>query len=191
MNLFHFLGGQKNIPCKILLLIDWENLFYSLCDILGPIDMQLEQRIKKMMEWISVEVGEVFAGFVFAPEHMNSIHQRICTELGFTFIVCPKKYLTVSQLNPKTGFMINILDTVDQGIIDFGTMMTGYSEFNTVCLVSGDSDFIPFLKLLKKHKKRIALVAPTTYSLSQDKQMENLADLSPKTGNIMFLKLVK
>ena len=63
---------------KVLLLIDWENVFSCLFNDFGPDRLNLDYRFKKLMEWIKAEIGELFGdhGFIFAPSHFTAKKSR-------------------------------------------------------------------------------------------------------------------
>lgn len=177
---------------QVLLLVDWENLFVSLFSVFKN-EMRLEYRLSEMLSWIQGNVGELWGGhgFVFAPEHLNVIHQEICTKLGFKFIICPKRQLTKPKKNPKSGLMVSEEDTVDETIIWFGMLIAKHPDVKHICLVSSDSDYIPFLREVSCFGVEIALVFPSIISLgrSKGKQLIKLADRSKNGCNKLILKL--
>ena len=175
---------------QVLLLLDWENFWYSLLNRFGVGEMGVEHRVKALMEWAKT-IGELLGehGYVFAPEHLSAIHQEICVNNGLRIMTCPKKNLNEPRANPKTGIMETRVDTVDETIIDFAKMMIGHKNFKTICLVSGDNDYVPLFQKLKDHGIKIALAAPTTDSLSRTKKLLNLVDKNPTTGKKMLLML--
>ncbi len=183
------------LPAKteqVLLLIDWENLFYSVLTMFGVDKMHLRRRIGALQEWLS-GIGGLLGGhgFVFAPEHLSGIHQNICTEMGLRIMTCPKRQLSKSEPNPKTGELQDRVDTVDETIMDFAMSFVGHPHFKTICLVSGDNDYVPLLETLRKQGVKIALAPPTVDSLARDKQLLRLADQNPLTGEKMIFMLDK
>ena len=184
----------------VLLLVDWENLWYSLLSrYSGRVEeTHLEKRLEKMIAWLGGRrrllgaelVGENLTeghGFAFAPEHLNQIHREILTDQGFWLMTCPKKLLKEAREKPKSpGEMETRVDTVDQTIIDFTLMMTGHNDIKTVCLVSGDRDYIPLLEELGRRGIKRALVPPTVDSLARDVKITRLVDRDPKTNRKMI-----
>jgi hypothetical protein len=168
---------------QVLLLIDWDNLFFSLVNRFGKVEyIRIETRLKILIDWIKEEIGELVGkyGFVFAPEHLSLFHQEICINCGLKLITCPKR-----QLN-NIGAQE---DTVDETIIWFAKMMTGHFDFKTICLVSGDNHFVPLLEELKEQGIKIALAPPTADSLARTKELIDLVDINLQTGKRMLLML--
>ena len=170
---------------KVLLLIDWENVIYSLIG-LGPHEMDLSNRIKKLVEWVKKEIGELLGdnGYVFTPAHFAAYHREICVQNNLRIIICPKrKSCTIPPQKEE--------DTVDETLMWFGNMMLVHPDVKTICLVSGDEDFVPFLEQAKKLGKKIVLVPPTLSSLSASKKIVRLADKDEATGKPLILILSK
>jgi hypothetical protein len=142
------------------------------------------------MQWVK-GIGELFTGhgFMFAPEHLPSIYQEMCVSRGLRLITCPKKNLATPMRNQKTGKMETRVDTVDETIAEFAKSMVGHPNFKTICLVSGDNDYVPLFEELGDNNIRRALAPPTLGSLSQTKQLINLVDINPLTGEKMILVL--
>ena len=176
---------------QVLLLIDWENLFYSLYSFFGPDKMRVESRIERVVEWVKKEIGELLGGygFVFAPEHLTYLHQQICVKNNLKLMICPKRQLAIAKRNPKTGDMETEEDTVDETIIWLAKTMVRHPNFKFVCLVAGDNDYVPLFKELGRHGIKRALVAPTRDSLSKTKELVELADKHPITLKQMSLRL--
>ena len=175
---------------KVLLLIDWDNLFFCLFDMFKT-NMQLEHRLKKLIEWVQKDIGELFGGhgFLFAPEHLAFYHQEVCVQNNLKIIVCPKRTLEKEKLNPKTGKLMKEEDTVDETIIWFGRLMMRHPDVKFICLVSGDDDFVPFFEEAGSCNIKRVLAPPTINSLSRSKRLIRLADKHPDTLKKMILML--
>ena len=175
---------------KVLVLVDWDNLFFSLFDSF-KMHMDLERRLKKMMEWIKTEIGEIIGGygFVFAPEHLAFYHQQVCVENNFKLLICPKRKLEEPKINKKTGEMMSEEDTVDETIIWYGNLMMRHRDVGFICLVSGDNDYVPLFEEAPEHGVKRVLVPPTINSLSRSKTLIRLTDKNPKTNKKMILVL--
>jgi hypothetical protein len=169
---------------QVLILADWDNIFLCLYNMFRA-EMRLEYRIKKMMEWIKSEIGEIFGGygFMFAPEHLSVLHQQLCVENNFRLIICPKR-----QIRNELGEIVTE-DTVDETIIWFGRIMLCHPDIKFICLVSGDDDYVPLMQEVGKYGTKRALVAPTIDSLSRSKKLIRLADKHPKTLQKMILRM--
>jgi len=178
---------------EVLLLIDWENLFFRLFDRFGAESMLIERRMAMLIEWTKQNVGELLGGhgFIFAPEHMSFFHQQICVQNNLRLMTCPKRQLTSPKRNQKTGEMQTEEDTVDETIIWFANLMMRHPNFRFICLVTGDSDFVPLLKEMGEHNIKRALIVPTIDSLSKTKELINLVDRHPGTHKRMILSLDK
>ena len=169
---------------QVLLLIDWDNLFISLlCFFEKPDGIRIESRIKELISWIEKDLGELLGGhgFVFAPEHLSSFHQQICARNGLKLIICPKKPKDPNEEKEK--------DTVDETIIWFANMMVDHPNFETICLVSGDSDYVPLFEEMGRCGIKRALAPPTLGSLSKSGDLVELVDLHPKTAKKMLFML--
>lgn len=178
---------------QVLLLIDWDNIFYGLSNRFGIEEIQIEKHIKKLVDWTKEQVGELLGGygFVFAPEHLSHFHQQICVNNGLKLIICPKRHLLEPRVNPKTGETTNIEDTVDETIIWFAETMFCHPNFKFICLATGDRDYIPLLKQAEKHGIKRALVIPSLNSVSNKKELIRLTDRHPTTLKRMVLRLDK
>lgn len=176
---------------KVLLLIDWENLFFNLYADFGAQSMDLSFRIRKMLAWIQEEIGDIFGGFgfVFAPEHLSVSHQRICVNNRMKLVICPKRQLKAPKSDPKTGEMISEEDTVDETIIWFGKIMMRHPDVKFICLVSGDDDYVPFFEEVGRYNIKRVLIPPTLNSLSKSKRLVRLADKHPVSLKRMILRL--
>lgn len=172
------------IATQVLILADWDNIFLCLYNVFRA-EMRLEYRIKKMMEWIKSDIGEIFGGygFMFAPEHLSVLHQQLCVENKFKLITCPKR-----QSRNELG-EIATEDTVDETIIWFGRIMLYHPHIKFICLVSGDDDYVPLMQEAEKYGIKRVLVAPTIDSLSRSKNLIRLADKHPKTLQKMILRM--
>lgn len=177
---------------QILLLFDWENFFYGLFNHYGSAEMYIERRIEGLMRWTK-GIGELLGdrGIVFAPEHLSSIHQEICVKNGLWLMTCPKKHLNHAERNLKSGKLEIRVDTVDETIIRYAKAMVGHPKFKTICLVSGDNDYVPLFQEMGQLGIKRALAAPTLESLSKTKELINLADINPRTNEKMVLILDK
>ncbi|MFH1968646.1 MAG: hypothetical protein ABIJ84_04640 [bacterium] len=182
---------SATVAKQVLLLIDWDNLFFGLFHLFGAEEMRIENRIKRLMEWVDKEVGKLLGGFgfVFAPEHLSFLHQQICVKNGLKLIICPKKQLKEPKLNQKTGDLEAEEDTVDETIIWFAKTMIRHPNFRFICLVSGDNDYVPLFREMARHGVKRALVAPTTDSLAKSKELVNLVDKHPRTLKKMSFRL--
>jgi len=177
---------KRLLVCKpssgknVLVLVDWDNFFMSLFDRFRN-ELQLESKIKRLMDWIEKEIGPIVEGygFVFAPEHLNAIQQDICVRSRLKIFTCPKIHVPDQETQ----------DTVDETLMWFGRLMIDNPNIGFICLVSGDDDYVPFLEGAKKRGIKIALAPPTIDSLSKSKRLIRLADNHPKTGKRMLLVL--
>jgi len=177
---------------QVLLLIDWDNLFYGLFNRFGGVEgMHIEERLDKLLKWVSGEIGIILGGhgFVFAPEHLTLIHQQMCIKHGLILITCPKRHLQEPRMNIEKGRIETEEDTVDQTIIDFAKMMIGHPDLKTILLVSGDNDYVPLFEELGRRGILRALAPPTLNSLAKKAELINLVDINPKTGKKMLLVL--
>lgn len=167
---------------ETLLLIDWDNLFTSLWNDFGQDKLRLPERIERLMNWVKTDIGRLLGGiggFVFAPEHLSFHHKQMFLRHGFNFFICPKKV-------EEDG---SILDTVDEKIISFGRLMMRHPDVGIICLVSGDSDYVPLFEIASIYGVKRALAPPTLNSLSKDKDLTDLIDNHPITGKRMVLRL--
>ena len=182
---------QSAVAKQVLLLIDWENLFYGLFRRFGAEEMRIEARIKKLMDWIKTDIGELLGGygFVFAPEHLSYRHQQTCVEDKLRLMICPKKHFVEPRTNPKTGDSVTEEDTVDETIIWFTKTMVRHPNFKCICLVSGDSDYIPLLEEMPQYGIKRALAIPTIDCLSKNRELTSFADRSPITDKKMLMRL--
>ena len=166
-----------NNRSKVLILIDWDNLFICLQEKFGA-EMRIEERLQALTEWIKTEIGEIFKGwgFVFAPDHLTIIHRDIFVKNNLRLMICPKEQVGGTQK-----------DTVDETLIWFGEAILDHPDIGFICLVSGDADYIEFLEKAKRAGIKVALAPPTINSLSRN--LLDCVDIHPKTGKKMILRL--
>jgi NYN domain len=167
---------------EVLLLVDLENAIYSFLG-LGPGGMQISERIKKLMEWVDQEIGDLLGGkgFVFAPEHMTASDRKTCVQNRLQIMICPKKKHKEKGLKSK--------DTVDEKLIWFGKMMLKHPGVKILVLVSGDEDFAPLFEEAQKQGIKVGLVVPTIQSVSTNKVLVGFVDPHPKNQRKMFFRL--
>ena len=170
---------------KVLLLVDWDNLFICLYNKFKQ-EMRLEYRIGKMVEWVQNEIGELLEGhgFVFAPEHLSVLHQQMCVEKHMRLITCHKR-----QIREPSGKIVREEDTVDETLIWFGKLMLRHPDVKFICVVSGDDGYVSLMEDALKYGVKRALVPPTVDSLSRKKNLVRMADKHPKTLKRMLLSL--
>jgi len=174
---------------QVLLLVDWDNFWYSLFTRFGIGKMNIEDRIRALMGWVKT-IGGLWGGhgFVFAPEHLTSIHREICVNNGLWLVTCPKKQLTEPRRNRKSGRMETKADTVDETLVNFAKMLTGHPRFKTLCLVSGDNDFVALFQFMHERGVKTALAAPTVNSLARTQELIKLVDeYSFKHGKMLLM----
>lgn len=191
--IFHRKKLQQTCPTEngsVLLLLDWDNIFYSLFNSFKD-ETRLEERLKKLNDWIKTEIGPIFGGygFVFAPGHLGFHDQRLCVENKLRLIICPKRTFETPKLNQKTGLMCSEEDTVDETLIWYGKIMMGHPDIKFICLVSGDDDYVPLMKFARSCGIKRILVPPTIDSLSRSKNLIRSVDRHPITRKKMILRL--
>ncbi|MCX6718738.1 MAG: NYN domain-containing protein [Candidatus Staskawiczbacteria bacterium] len=164
---------------KVLVLIDWDNLFICLCNRFGA-EIRLEYRIQKLLEWVQSQIGEILKGygFVFAPEHLADFYQKLCTENNLRLMICPKR-----QTDGKEE------DTVDATLIWFARLMMRHPDVGYICLVAGDDDYVAMMKEAGLCGIKRVLAPPTIGSLSKNKKLVATADKHPTTLKKMLLRI--
>lgn len=167
---------------KVLVLIDWDNIFFCLWEVFNK-EMRIDYRLKKLKEWIENNIGEILdgKGFVFAPEHLSVLHQQICVQNDLKLMTCPKKQKRSTEKKMEEE------DTVDETLIWFGKMMMRHPDIGFICLVSGDNDYVPLFERAASCGIKRVLIPPTINSLSKSKTLIKLVDRHPQTGELMKL----
>ena len=181
---------KSAVPEKVLVLIDWDNFFLCLFNRFKK-EIRIEWRIRELLEWVKVEIGEILegCGFVFAPEHLNVFHQEVCVNNNLVLFTCPKKKLQTPINNPKTGMPETEVDTVDGTLMWFGRLMMKHPDVGFICLVAGDDDYVPLMEEAERMNIGRVLAPPTIDSLSRSKRLVRLVGRHPKTGKKMLLRL--
>lgn len=174
---------------KVLVLVDWENLFYCLYQKFQSNDARIDYRIKKLIEWIRTEIGETIYSVVFAPDHMSDDQRKMMASNGFKIHFCPKRKLDKPERNPKSGLMENVRDTVDEELIAFATMMMKHPDVGYICLVSSDGDFTPMMEEARKHNIKRVLAPITIGSLSRSQKLVKIIDTHPFTLKKMVFRM--
>lgn len=182
---------------QVLLLIDWENLWYGLLHRFNgdPEEMNISRRISGLMNWVQGMGGPLGGhGFVFAPDHLPAGDRENCFRKKLQVITCSKKYVGEGKLNEKKGDTETIVDTVDDTIIWYARMMVGHPNFKTLCLVSGNNDYVPLFEQMGHLNIKRALAAPSFDSMAkptQGKILVDLVDRDPLTNERLLLMLDK
>jgi hypothetical protein len=187
-----FVNDQLILPMmgRVLLLIDWDNLYYGLFQRFGHLDMHIGERIVALMEWVE-EIGGLMGGrgFIFAPEHVSAEYQRMFNENRLQLVICPKRKLKTPRADFLGGEPRTEEDTVDETIIWFAKNMAGHPSFKILCLVSGDNDYVPMFEEMGRLGIKRALAPPAIASLAKNKRLLNLTDRNPVTQKRMILLL--
>jgi len=165
-----------------LVLIDWENISKEIPHIkTAPERFSRASALKKMFAWISSEVDKIFDTFVFCPLYMAYTDYQMFHDLGLFLTTCPKVPLGSPQKK----------DTVDPTLIERARKWITHPDITHVCLASGDSDFIPLLKIAKQRGLKI-MVCALDPALARDprhlplsRELAEMADVSEKTGEKM------
>ena len=168
---------------SVLVLIDWENITKN---IIGgkykPEKFSCAAGLKKLYAWINSEVENVFDTFLFTPLFIMYTDYQLFHDHNLVPITCPKVPLGSAEKK----------DTVDQILIDKGLKWITHPALTHICLVSGDSDFKPLL-LEAKARGLLIMISALNPSLARDpehpplsKELEKMADISPKTGEKMI-----
>lgn len=176
--------AKKKKTEKILVLIDWDNLFLNLINIFKPGKVNLSFRLDKLKEWLG-EIGEIWAVFVFAPPHLSPWHRKLLRQHGFFLITCDK-IKPEEKTKEKTGDKKEI-DTVDETLIRFGELELPHPDIDYLCLVSGDFHFAELLEKAQKSGKKRAIVISGINPLAR--KLIAFADQHPKTKRKMILRL--
>ena len=144
-----------------LVLIDWENIVQNWPS--KGINLTYDsvyQRFTNLLKRVTKEAGAVFAVYVFSPDYLTSTWAETFWELGFPVINCPK----IKKESEK--------DTVDETLIREGKKLINL-PISHLCVVSGDSDFIPLYDEASRKNIKIIIVAASLDSLSRDLFAEN------------------
>ena len=166
-----------------LVLIDWENVSKDIMEgRYVPERFSRSIAIERLFKWIEDEADEIFDTFLFTPIYMIYTDYQLFHDNNLVPITCPK--VPLGSLEQR--------DTVDAMLIQKGLKWITHPSLTHLCLVSGDSDFIPLLKQAKERGLLIMLSAldpallknPEYPSLS--KELAEMADISPKTGKKMI-----
>lgn len=166
-----------------LILIDWENVSKNLREgRFNPLRFSRKTALERLFTWVKDQVGEIFDTFLFAPLHIVHTDYELFSEFGLVPMTCPKL--------PLSG--IRRRDTVDQTLIEKGLKWITHQSLTHLCLVSGDSDFIPLIQAAKARGLKIMLSAldpsfariPGRPFLS--KELAKYADFNPVTGEKMI-----
>jgi len=166
---------KRKKPNKIIVLLDFENLFLSF----GP-STSIVETLNRVLEQIKKEVGEIACVFVFFPHHSAISFGEAFQKTGFYPILTPKS---------KTGEREKV-DTTDEILIKFGKMilkeMTKITHF---CLGSGDKHFVPLLKNASRAGLSRIIITANTSSLASE--LIGYADRKPGSQERMIYFLSK
>jgi len=163
-----------------LVLVDWENVSKQITEgRYTPERFSRSTAIVKLFEWIKSEVDEIFDTFLFAPLHIVYTDYQLFHDHGLSVTTCPK--IPLASPDKK--------DTVDPTLIKRAEKWVTHPDLTHICLVSGDSDFIPLLEKAKKRGLLIMISAIDSSLLNRpslSKDLAEMADISPRTGQTMI-----
>lgn len=166
-----------------LVLIDWENISKEILRAkIKPEKFSRAYALDQLFKWIKSEVDDIFDVFVFTPLFMAYTDYQLLHDHGLVPTTCPKVPLgsTVKK------------DTVDPILIEKGLRWITHLCLTHICLVSGDSDFMPLLRKAKE-SNLLVMISGTDPALAKDplhppmsKELINMADISPRTKQKMI-----
>jgi len=162
---------QCNDNNEIVVLIDWPNIFLNMKSK-DPQNFNVKARIENLLEWIK-KIGRIKIIFVFTPRNLTIGNEELFLQFGFIQVLCP--IITEESQNR---------DTTDDYLITVGKECLGDENISHLCLVSGDSDFIPLLERTKAKGIKIGIIAASNASLSAS--LIKYADFEPKIGGNML-----
>lgn len=133
---------------KVLVLLDWENLLYSLTPLLG--DLSVFEILLRAIKKISREVGEIINIFVFTSPHLASVWGERFYEERFFVVSCPK--ITTKKGETK--------DTTDEILAEFVRQMIENLNFSHLCIGTGDRDLSKlYHEAMRKGLKTITIAS--------------------------------
>lgn len=167
------MAKKKN--AKILVLLDWSNIFLNI----PPSEkLSITAGLDRVQKKIAQEVGEIALIFIFSPLHLTSMETETFYQEGFYIIECPK--FRTKERSDK--------DTTDEILIKFANDITPLMPGIThLCLGSGDRDFCEMLRKAFRKRLKIMIITGDLTSLSPD--LIELADINPSTGRRMVYVL--
>lgn len=177
---------------KIIVLIDLENILFSLPVMSSGEKFSLESAFENFIAWLE-KIGKVKAVFVLGSEKSIFSRRIGFSKLKWFQILCPK--IKQWALKPGYGFKLESeknqeKDTSDATIIKLWELLNDIGgSWNILCLSSGDIDFTPMSKETLRRGKHIAIAAATEVSLS--KELRETASLDPKTREPMVYYFYK
>ena len=164
--------SKKKKP-KILLLVDFENLFINVRDEIPPEKFSIEGGFNRVIRAITEEVGEIVGVFAFLPSDRALVWDKDLYELQFNIVLCPR-------IKNKEGVE---KDTTDSRLLELGEWLINHLELSHVFIGSGDKDFSPLMKKAAQKGLKKGVVAANLKSLSS--KLIQLTDTNPSTGKKM------
>jgi uncharacterized LabA/DUF88 family protein len=173
-----------SIP-KIIALVDFENILFSLPVIYPGENFLLETAFDKFIKWLE-GIGEIKSIFIFGSEKSIFSRRINLYKLNWFPILCPK----IKRWVPKSGYQfksepegIREKDTSDAILMRFWSMLNDLSGWDILCLASGDIDFVPLARETLRRERKIAIAAVGEIPLASE--LKEIASLDPKTGKPM------
>lgn len=149
--------GLQIIPQRrILVLVDWENIFHNITDIQKVSYASISQAFTKLTRKLEQEIGRIVFMFVFTPPHLASILGETLQEFESYIVYCSK----------RKGEADEEEDTVDEVLMKLGEKLIQEMELSHLCICSGDEDFEPLYTKAKLNKIKIITVYASEKSLS-------------------------
>lgn len=138
---------------KIAIGIDYPNMEIGLKNSGWPIPFDYDVIEQYAKQWGEIIISKIYGDWVLLRKSSRFLSQ-------FEVELVDVPHILVCGQHKK--------DTVDTKIaIDFGMLLYEYPEVNMVILVSGDSDFIPVVKTIKKFKMIKVIVIGERGSMSE------------------------
>jgi hypothetical protein len=175
--LFDFLReviNRKKKENKVAVVVDLENIMFNLFESRPERFVAMYDVFMPVVEKLKA-IGSISGIFFFLPSHMEATAREFFFKIpGCFLVVCPKE--TSGGMN---------LDTVDSTIKKFCegviSQMPGITH---LCLFSGDKDYVPTVKALKREGIKIAIAAGNTKSLARE--LMEVASKEPRGGKKMI-----
>lgn len=133
---------------KTTIFIDAANVIYSLHDLKWKVDYK---KLKKYFD-MHVKLDKIFFynAYFDTDTGRKNLHDMLARK---GFIVRSK---LVKEIKKKDGGVLHKANCDVELAMD---IMSEYKNFDSAILMSGDSDFVPLVNLLKSHKKKVVVIS--------------------------------
>lgn len=168
---------KQYVKGKVYVFIDAANILYSQQTLRWRVDYQ------KLKDYLAQECDlkgiYFYTGRVGENHKQNSFIEKL-TKLGYKVKAKEIKRIKISRTAYEWKDNLDVELTID--------VLANLNNFDTLILMSGDSDFAPLLDTVKSHRKRVLVVSTKGHISKELLERAKYINLKKLKDKIAFLR---